>query len=787
MRTLISLAAILAVAGLFIMLENAGMMTSFDRGLKEIRYEMNSRNPSGDVVLIEIDSQSLQELNVWPWPRRYHAQVLRNLIDMGAADVVFDIDFSSKSTPEDDQALADALDYAGGYAYLAAFDQVSGITGDILRSAPDDRLAKYADPVLVNVDLDRDGMAVTFPTYSTGHHAMVESLATTLGMPQYAPPQRMLFDYRIDLNKVDRISYIDVYNNKVDPARIANKQVIVGASAIELRDFFETPRFDVVPGPLLQVLALETVKSGRVLTDYGVAPTLIYLALLFVAGALMRWRFGHKGVVITGVAGLIIGEVLALLALQFYDMQMATSIGLFLIPISIGIETISEGTVWFLQRQSMQKRLQYLARHDEVTGVLSYAGLTERLDHEIRDGKAHTILLIAIQRMGIVRAALGLQVANETMRETARRIKATCDKSVGMAAPGVFAIAFDRQLSAEQLEEMTADMLMRLKEPYLVDGHTILIDTEVAIAQSGHEPETAADLINHARIALDTPDAERTEAQSFALYVPELADRIAARQRMDIAMRRAIERDEFRLVFQPQIDLRSGGLIGVEALIRWHSAEMGLVSPAQFVDLAEETGFVVDLGKWVLEESCRIVSQWGWQGLLSVNVSPVQLELSDVPATVEAALARSDYPAKRLCLEITEQVLVNRSHGVIDALHQFQALGSSIAIDDFGTGYSSLSYLSRLPFNKIKIDQSFVREMDGHRANRQIVETIVDLAHRLGKTVIAEGIETADQAKMLREMGCEAGQGYYFARPVDAITLTKLILAQNTRGEQSVG
>ncbi|MCB1518826.1 MAG: EAL domain-containing protein [Hyphomicrobiaceae bacterium] len=775
MRTLISIAAILAIAGLFVLLERAGMMTSFDRALKEVRYELTSRNPSGDVVLVEIDSQSLQQLDVWPWPRRYHAQVLRNLIDLGAADVAFDIDFSSKSTAEDDQALADALDYAGGYAYLAAFDQVSGITGDILRSSPDERLVKYANPVLVNVDLDRDGMAVTFPTYSTGYHEMVESLATTLGLPQYAPPPRMLFDYRIDISKIDRISYADIYNNHVDPARIANKQVIVGASAIELRDFFETPRFDVVPGPLLQALALETVKSGHILHDYGTWPTLGFLGFLCLIGALARWRFGHKGVIVTGVTGLVVGEALAVAALQYYDIQMSTSIGLFLIPISIGIETISEGMGWFLQRQAMQKRLQYLARHDEVTGVLSYAGLIERLETEMHNGKSHTILLIAIKRMGIVRAALGQMVANETMREIARRVSTLCEKPVGMVAPNVFAVCFDSQLSAEQLEELTADALMRLREPYLVEGHTILIDTDVAVAQSQSKSEAPADVINHARIALETPDVERTEKQGFALYVPELIERISARQKMDIAMRHAIERDEFRLVFQPQIDLRTGGLVGVEALIRWHSSEMGLVSPAQFVDLAEETGFVVDLGRWVIEESCRIVSQWGWSGVLSVNVSPVQLELSDVPHIVERALSQSDYPANRLCLEITEQVLVNKSQNVIDALHQFQKMGSSIAIDDFGTGYSSLSYLSRLPFNKIKVDQSFVREMNLHPGNKHIVETIVDLSHKLGKSIIAEGIETAEQAKVLREMGCEVGQGYYFARPVDALTLTRLI------------
>lgn len=775
-RAVTTLFAICCATGLFFYLEQEGLLESFDNVLKTLRYELASKSPSGDVVLVEIDSQSLLELDSWPWPRRYHAQVLDNLMDLGADVVAFDVDFSSTSNAEDDLSLASALERAGGYAYTAAFDRNSTITNQILRSEPLEIFSQQADPVLVNVFLDREGRASTFPAYSGGTLPRIFSLATTLGKPKTVPPPLIHFDYRIDIGQVDRISYADALRGDVDAARVQGKQIVIGASAFELRDFFETPRFGIIPGPLLQILALETVKNGYYITDAGPWPGIVWIVLMTALGTIVSIYIGRFNIIYVGIFGLIGSEIGALLLFNVFHIEVSTSIVLFVVPLSVAIEVMTASAMWFKQRQAMQKRLEYLAMYDEVTGVYSYPGFVQTVGSRAKNSAELTMMILSIQRLNIVRGALGKGVADETLRKIAERLQALCANPIGKVTQNEFAIAFDKKLDGSQLEEMTADALHKVCEPYSVNGHTILIEVQAAVAKQDDPTEGIEATLNNARIALDAKAAEQTKNHTIKLYSPNLGVEISDRQRMDIKMRDAIQNDEFRLAYQPQIDLKTGELIGVEALIRWHSPE-GIISPVQFIDLAEETGFVVQLGTWVIEEACRITSEWGWSGVLSVNVSPLQLELSDVPAITKQALKRFKYPAERFCIEITESVLMTKGEEALDTLRALQKLGCTIAIDDFGTGYSSLSYLTQLPFDKLKIDQSFVRGMESNRDNQTIVETMVGLSHKLGKSVIAEGVETKGEAQLLRDMDCEVGQGYYFARPVDARTLTKIIMA----------
>lgn len=783
LRKILTITAALMSLALFMLMENAGLFRSIDRSTQTLRYNLASVDPSQDIILVEIDKESLLELNTWPWARRYHAELLKQLLEMGADEVAFDIDFSSKSNSVDDLIFAEALENAGGYAYLAAFDQISGASGETLRSVPLEMFTQFAESVLVNIELHADGAAVRFPTVSKGDGQKIPSIAALFGQPQHVLPQDMRLDYRIDIRKIDRISYMSILNGTVDPQRIAGKKIVVGATAIELQDLFETVRFGVIPGPLLHVLAAESVKTGVILRDFGSLPSFIQLVLLLMIGAFMR---SHVMRVVVGVAGLVGIEIAALLVLWAFNIEMATSVSFFAIPTILAIDLISAGTVWLEEREAAQQRLRYLATHDVNTDVYSYRGLIEKLEADPVFETDFTVMLVAIKRLDVVRGALGQGVANEAIKEIADRLKIQFQAPIGLISESVFAVAVSGECEPKQIEEYATDIVYVLRVPYDIRGHDILIDVEIATAQRIDPADAPEKVIGDAQIALEDTANTRADNKYFRSFSPAQREKIVARQSLDIAMRQAIERNEFRLAFQPQVDLNTGQLVGVEALIRWHSRERGIISPAEFVALSEETGFIVELGTWVIQEACRIVAPWRWDGVLSVNVSALQLQMSDVPAIISEALAKTGYPANQLCLEVTESVLADDSEAAGAILAKFHDIGVTVAIDDFGTGYSSLSYLSQLNFDKLKIDQSFVRDIDKNANNLAIVQTMVDLAHKLEKTVIAEGMETEVEAELIKRTGCEIGQGYWFGKPIDALTLSERIMSVAEPGDKPV-
>jgi EAL domain-containing protein (putative c-di-GMP-specific phosphodiesterase class I) len=269
--------------------------------------------------------------------------------------------------------------------------------------------------------------------------------------------------------------------------------------------------------------------------------------------------------------------------------------------------------------------------------------------------------------------------------------------------------------------------------------------------------------------------ARKPAGKGYAAFSPEMDENLRDRQELETAMQQAMERGEISLMFQPQASLDDGSIIGVEALMRWTHAELGAVSPERFIPVAEETGKIVELGRWILEAACREVATWPGNLRLSVNVSPVQFELVDVVSEIRETLGRTGLAAERLDIEITEGIFVANARPIIEALQKLRNFGVGIALDDFGTGYSSLSYLGRLPVDKIKIDQSFVKRLPGDQEAGVIIRAVMMLSEALNKVVIAEGIETADQAWMLKMMGCKVGQGYHFGRPKTAAEMRALL------------
>jgi diguanylate cyclase (GGDEF)-like protein len=439
------------------------------------------------------------------------------------------------------------------------------------------------------------------------------------------------------------------------------------------------------------------------------------------------------------------------------------------------------------ERRRAEERLSFLATHDPLTGALSRTGLcnaiNERFETERGRAEGLTVLAIDLARFKPVNDALGHANGDALLKQVVSRLHATGAMHVARLGGHEFAVAHAGLTPDEAVQycELIQD---RLVLPYQLGPHRAIIGADAGISHStvsGYDPDQ---LLSHADMALSI--ARVSSSRSHAVFSPEMDENLRDRQELETAMQQAMERGEISLMFQPQAALDDGRTIGVEALMRWVHPTLGAVSPERFIPVAEETGKIVELGRWILEAACREVASWPGDIRVSVNVSPIQFELVDVVEEVREVLAKTGLPAHRLDIEITEGIFMSNTRTVTASLSRLQQMGVGIALDDFGTGYSSLGYLGRLPVDKIKIDQSFVKRLPGDQQAGVIIRAVMMLSEALDKTVIAEGIETADQAWMLKMMGCRVGQGYYFGRPKSAAEM-RAGLAQPTSDRLAAG
>jgi EAL domain-containing protein (putative c-di-GMP-specific phosphodiesterase class I)/GGDEF domain-containing protein len=545
--------------------------------------------------------------------------------------------------------------------------------------------------------------------------------------------------------------------------------VIVGAGALELRDIFAVPRFGYIPGPLIQAVATETLKSGRMLQNWGGWGGLV-AALLLAAGFAPLGQRRRAGLPLAAgltLTAMITAEALALAAYGQFAVLVDTAPFHLTALTFLALHVVHAFLTEYAGRQRAQARLAYLAQHDEETGLLSRRGLLEATRWT---RGTQTVLAIQLLRLDLVRGALGQDVHDHALKLLGERLDMLDLGRLAMIGEDRFALALAGQLSELEIERLALRIRTALEPELAVDGHVVHADLASGAAGGDGSPET---LLDRAELALS--QALLKKQKTPASFSPALETEIDRRRRIDAGLRRALASGALRVAYQPQIRLADGEICGVEALVRWHDPDLGTVSPADFIPLAEESGLIVPLGAFVLLEACREVATWKWAGKLAVNVSPAQVQLTDVATTVDAALAISGLPAGRLEVEITESLLVDASGRIERMVSALRRRGVGIAIDDFGTGYSALSYLSGFTFDKLKIDQSFVRTLTAGTAQADVVHSIVDLAGKLGKATVAEGIETEEQRVLLARMGCDIGQGYLFGKPVPGQEIVALL------------
>ncbi|HET9715263.1 MAG TPA: EAL domain-containing protein [Pseudolabrys sp.] len=436
------------------------------------------------------------------------------------------------------------------------------------------------------------------------------------------------------------------------------------------------------------------------------------------------------------------------------------------------------------ERQRSEERITHMARHDALTDLPNRVLLLEQLNHEIKRvkrGECLAVLCLDLDQFKSVNDALGHHIGDELLKLVGERLRG-CTRELDVVARmggdefAIIMTQMEQPADAAALSKRIRDSVIR---PYQVEGHQIVTDISIGISVAPMDAVDSNELLRNADMALY--DAKADGRGTYRFFEPEMNTRMKVRRELEMDLRKALASEQFELYYQPLVVLRTNDVNAFEALLRWNHPTRGLVSPADFIPIAEETGLIVPLGEWVLKAACFEAVSWPENIKVAVNLSPAQLNSRNLVSMVMAALKESGMPPHKLQLEITETVLLQNTFTTLATLHELRKMGVQIALDDFGTGYSSLSYLRSFPFDKIKIDRSFIQDLSNGSEPLAIVNAVAGLAKCLNMTSTAEGVETQEQMETLQAIGCTEMQGYLFSQPRPASEIRQFFSRQLSR------
>ena len=460
-------------------------------------------------------------------------------------------------------------------------------------------------------------------------------------------------------------------------------------------------------------------------------------------------------------------------------------------------ENLFDLVVWMaevaIQHQTLLDRTEYQSRRDELTGIPDRSWFLRRL-HDATEragtqGETLAVFYLDLDRFKVINDHLGCEIGDILLRQVARRLElwaSTVAASVARAGGDAFLILLPQSARVTTFESEAEGLVVALNPPFDADGHEVFLSVSVGITifpDDAADPET---LLRRAEAAMER--GKSNAGQSCLRFMAKKDTPSRETLILETDLHRALERGELSLRYQPQFDLRNGGLTGREALLQWQHPTLGYVTPGQFIPIAEENGLIIPIGKWVLQEACRQNREWIDSGLapakIAVNVSAVQFERAEFAESVASVLASTGMPAHLLELELTETMVLRDAEMAGRHLARLKPLGVRLAVDDFGVGYSSLSYLQDLPLDLVKIDRRFVEALRENPRSHSLVQAIVDLAHGLGMRVVAEGVESREQLKILGDLDCDEAQGFLLGRPHSADLASQIASPASTQTQE---
>jgi diguanylate cyclase (GGDEF)-like protein len=470
------------------------------------------------------------------------------------------------------------------------------------------------------------------------------------------------------------------------------------------------------------------------------------------------------------------------ITLNVVDIPDGRSIQIAIQPLADGgwVATLEDIT----ERKRSDERIAHLAHFDALTDLPNRVLFQEQLEGalaRVADDEQVALLYIDIDEFKDVNDSLGHRIGDELLKSVAASLKDCFDEKdiISRLGGDEFAVVQTAVKGPEDVTTLIKRIYQSIRGPHECLGHVVTTDASIGIALASRDSADQEQLLKNADLAMYS--AKAAGRRTWRFFEPEMDARMKARHSLEIDLRQSIIEGGFEVYYQPIVDLQSNQVCGCEALLRWHHPQRGMISPADFIPIAEDTGLINQLGEWVLMTGCAEAATWPDNIKIAINVSPVQFRSDTLALKVVAALAASGLSASRLELEITEAVLIRDDDAALAILHQLRALGVRIALDDFGTGYSSLSYLQRFPFDKIKIDRCFIKDIAEPSGAPCIVQAVVSIAETRHITTTAEGVETEEQREILHALGCTQMQGYLFSSAKPATEIRRLLVSNHDK------
>jgi EAL domain-containing protein (putative c-di-GMP-specific phosphodiesterase class I)/CHASE2 domain-containing sensor protein len=733
--------------------------------LRNGRDLIRKHDASGEIVVVALDDRSIERLARWPWPRRHHAALVDELSRLGARRIFFDLDFAAASDPKEDRLMAEALARHRGKVVLAVQAIFDPETGKKTFNYPIPAFAANADKASITVDYDFRGIVWDIPYgLNTGlktYPSFAAQLAGKRGPIEAGVP----IDYSIDYRSIPTVSAVDVIDRKLDTGSLAGKTVIVGPTAIQLGDTWFVPGAGRLGGVYLHVLGAETLKAGAPRAIGWLLPLVLALALS-AAALLPRRAAAALAVLGTGIVAVLTVPLL------LENLRIYANI----VPSLLLLTIIAARVSWLAFRQSYSEKA--------VTHPLSGLPNLNALRAE-NGGLQRPLIAARITNYAEITSSLPAEMEKSLVEQIAARLRlGSSGQTLYQGDEGVFAWFADDEMAVTLTDHLNA-LHSLFRSPIVVDGTQL--DLVVTFGIERGSARSVANRLGSALVVADEAAAEGHKWKEYdAARLKEAPWRLSLLSQLDAA----IDAGELWVAYQPKLDLKTRRTIGAEALVRWTHPEKGPISPAEFVLAAEQSGRIQKLTSYVLERAVQAAAEINAHGIpfgIAVNLSARLIDDPQLPEKIGRVLRAHGLGPELLTLEITETAALGTTSAHLENLARLRELGIQISVDDYGTGLSTLDYLKKIPANEIKIDKSFVQAMHRNQGDRVIVDSTIQLAHSLGRRVVAEGVEDREALYALSLMGCDVAQGFFIGRPIPLGSLMRQLLDEQGERVAALG
>ncbi len=727
-----------------------GLAQPLEDALAALRNKARLQSPSGQIVVVGVDDRSLEELGSWPWPRQRHAEIVDRLKAAGAKRIFFDVSFATTTTKAADDALAAALKRAGNVE-LAAMQARDPTTGERRFKLPRPEFRAHAGTVSVAANYG-SAFAVRTMTYATDMSGEIApSMSALLANHPGPPDETFAIDYAISPMRVPHVSALDVLGRNFDASTVRGRDVVIGATSTEMGDVYYLPGFGQMNGVFVNVVAAETLMAGRGGHLGWLIPAIMAM-LLSALHLFARNRWLGRAALAAGIFGVTLLPLIAEQRGVAYDV----------FPSLVLVAGSAIAWAWSNFRRSYKVR-------GDINAVSGLPNLNALRGETPVPGAV--VAAARVRNFAEISSALPPQDERALVEQIVGRLALGARGArIFQGDEGVFVWTTAPEVAGpDQLDALHA----LFRSPALVDGRPI--DLSVTL---GIDADDSRSLANRIGATLVAADEAAGEGLRWKAYDPaKLADaewKLSLLGRLDAA----IDTGEIWVAYQPQIDIASGRITGAEALVRWSHPEKGEVSPMEFVLAAEQHNRIDKLTAFVLGDAIKAAAAFHARGIVfdvAVNISARLLEKPGLVPLVRDLLADSGLPTERLTLEVTESAALTSGRQSIRTLEEIGSLGINVSIDDYGTGFSTLEYFKKIPATEVKIDKSFVASIDRNASDRLMVRSTIELAHSLGRSVVAEGVETSEILAELATLGCDKAQGYLIGRPMKLINLSRMV------------